>query len=117
MQTITAESLGMERGVPSDVKHLNAVQFKVQAEEQRLIEAYSLDNDPQALRMERERRELLEKETKALEVKNKALAEKNEAVKLDTALKEMNLEYLQKLEESLKKEIALKQSKGFQIGR
>ena len=31
MQTILAESLGMERGVPSGVKHLNAIQYKVQA--------------------------------------------------------------------------------------
>lgn len=31
MQTITAEVLGMERGHSSDIKHLNAVQFKEQA--------------------------------------------------------------------------------------
>lgn len=36
MQTMVAESLQMKRGVTSDRKHLNAVQFKVQAEEKRL---------------------------------------------------------------------------------
>jgi len=35
MQTILAESLGMERGESSDVKHLNAVQFKVKKERER----------------------------------------------------------------------------------
>jgi predicted nucleic acid-binding Zn-ribbon protein len=36
MQTILAESLGMERGKTSDKEHLNAVQWKVQKEEERL---------------------------------------------------------------------------------
>lgn len=36
MQTILAECLGMERGVSSDVKHLNSVQFKIEKESQRL---------------------------------------------------------------------------------
>jgi hypothetical protein len=35
MQTILAECLGMERGKSSDVKHLNAIQYKNQAEEER----------------------------------------------------------------------------------
>lgn len=39
MQTITAEVLGMERGVSSDKEHLGAVQFKVLQEEQKLQEA------------------------------------------------------------------------------
>lgn len=36
MQTMLAESLEMKRGVSSDKKHLNAIQFKAQAEEMRL---------------------------------------------------------------------------------
>lgn len=36
MQDLTAENLGMERGVSSDVQHLSSLQFKNQAEEQRL---------------------------------------------------------------------------------
>jgi hypothetical protein len=35
MQTITAEVLGMERGVSSDKQHLSAIQYKAQAELQR----------------------------------------------------------------------------------
>ncbi|MGL5959083.1 MAG: hypothetical protein ACRCZZ_10950, partial [Phocaeicola sp.] len=35
MQTILADCLGMERGKSSDVKHLNAVQFKNEQEEKR----------------------------------------------------------------------------------
>lgn len=36
MQTLVAEELGMERGIPSYKKHLSAVSFKVQ-EEKRLF--------------------------------------------------------------------------------
>jgi DNA-binding protein YbaB len=36
MQTITAAVLGMERGSSSDKKHLNAIQFKIKAEQERL---------------------------------------------------------------------------------
>jgi predicted DNA binding CopG/RHH family protein len=104
MQTITAESLGMERGVPSDVKHLNAVQFKVQAEEQRLIQAHGLDNSLEKLRKEAERRELLEKENQALEAKI-------EALKVESSLQKMNIEYLKKQEQVLEKSIEEKKEK------
>jgi hypothetical protein len=110
MQTITAESLGMERGIPSDVKHLNSVQFKVQAEEQRLIEAYSLDNDPQALKKERERREALQKENEALEAKI-------EALKMESSLQKMNIEFLKEKEQSIKQEIEKQQSQSKGISR
>ncbi len=36
MQTITAEILGMERGVSSERKHLDAIAFKIQAEQQHI---------------------------------------------------------------------------------
>lgn len=39
MQTLLADTLGMERGVASDKKHLSSLQFKVQAEGKRLEEA------------------------------------------------------------------------------
>ncbi len=38
MQTITAEVLGMERGVASDKNHLSALQYKNQKEEERIAE-------------------------------------------------------------------------------
>lgn len=41
MQTILAESLGMQRGVSSDRKHLSSIQFKQQAELSRLSEDLS----------------------------------------------------------------------------
>ena len=110
MQTIVADSLGMERGIPSDVKHLNAVQFKVQAEEQRLIEAHGLDNSLEKLRKEAERRELLEKENKALEAKI-------EALKLESSLQKMNIDFLKEKEQAIKVEIENKQSKGHGMSR
>lgn len=36
LQDIAAETLGMDRGVSSDIEHLNAIQFKNKAEEERL---------------------------------------------------------------------------------
>ena len=39
MQSLTAEVLGMDRGVASDKKHLSSLQFKVDAEEKKLTEA------------------------------------------------------------------------------
>jgi hypothetical protein len=110
MQTIVADSLGMERGIPSDVKHLNAVQFKVQVEEQRLIEAHGLDNSLEKLRKEAERRELLEKENKALEAKI-------EALKLESSLQKMNIDFLKEKEQAIKIEIENKQSRGQGMSR
>ena len=110
MQTITAESLDKERGIPSDVKHLNAVQFKVQIEEQRLIEAHGLDNSLEKLRKEAERRELLEKENNALEAKI-------EALKVESSLQKMNIEFLKEKEQSIKQEIEKQQSQSKGISR
>jgi hypothetical protein len=110
MQTITAESLGMERGVPSDVKHLNAVQFKVQAEEQRLIQAYSLDNDPEALRKEREDKMVGEKEKKALKAEI-------EALKVEAYLQRENIVHLKEEGKNIKQENEKKQQQGRGIGR
>lgn len=41
MQTLLADTLGMERGVASDKKHLSSLQFKNEAEGKRLEEAQS----------------------------------------------------------------------------
>jgi hypothetical protein len=56
MQTITAEVLGMERGVSSSKKHLSAIQFKLKAEQERLK---SLENEI------KKARELLKSDFKA----------------------------------------------------
>ena len=39
MQTLVAESLGMERGVSSDIKHLNSVQYKLKTTLEKLAKA------------------------------------------------------------------------------
>ena len=41
MQTLVAEELEMERGIPSDRTHLSAIAFKVQEEEKRLLKIKS----------------------------------------------------------------------------
>lgn len=42
MQTLTAEVLGMDRGVASDKKHLSSLQFKVDAEQKKLGDVENL---------------------------------------------------------------------------
>lgn len=62
MQTIAAQSLGMDRGVSSERKHLNSIQFKVAQEEKRLAtvrkeasEALEVLSNIENLREEQER--------------------------------------------------------------
>lgn len=45
MQTLLAETLGMARGVSSDKKHLNSIQYKVEAEQKRLSELQAKSAD------------------------------------------------------------------------
>lgn len=67
MQTIAAEVLGMERGKPSDKKHLSALQYKIEQQEKRLTEA-------------------LEKQRKAEKQTEK---EKDEVTKLEKQIKDL----------------------------
>ena len=93
MQTITAEVLGMERGVSSDVEHLNAVQYKNMKEGERLfalqqqntelqgqVEQYQQSNEQ--LRSENE--ELL---LKAEEIRKAVAALEDEVRKLNITRK------------------------------
>ena len=48
LQTMTAEILGMERGVSSDVKHLNAVQYKNKKEAERSLALQQQNENLQA---------------------------------------------------------------------
>jgi hypothetical protein len=43
VQSVVADTLGLERGQSSDVKHLNAIAFKIEAEAKRLKEVHGLD--------------------------------------------------------------------------
>ena len=93
MQTITAEVLGMERGVSSDVEYLNAVQYKSKKEGERLfalqqqntelqgqVEQYQQSNEQ--LRSENE--ELL---LKAEEIRKAVAALEDEVRKLNITRK------------------------------
>lgn len=70
MQTIVAEALDMERGKSSDVKHLNAIQYKnkVQEEEnkQLLDAAKQLRNDIEKLKISRKGKEALSERLDAI---------------------------------------------------
>lgn len=47
MQTLLAETLGMDRGVSSDKTHLNSIQYKAEAEQKRLAELQAKIGDAQ----------------------------------------------------------------------
>jgi len=49
MQTLLSVCLEMERGKSSELKHLNAVQFKVEAEEKRLLETQKQTEENKAI--------------------------------------------------------------------
>ena len=70
MQTVVAEALNMERGKSSDVKHLNAIQYKnkVQEEEnkQLLDAAEQLRNDIKKLNISRKGKEALSERLDAI---------------------------------------------------
>lgn len=74
LQTLVAETLGMERGVSSDRKHLSAIQYKIQAEEARL---QKLEEDNKALRNESN---ILKAENEELKQKYDDLLEKQMAL-------------------------------------
>lgn len=93
LQTVTADVLGMERGVSSDRKHLTALQFKVQAMQkqleelrkeissmdvtkavkQRLLGILNMSGKDKVITQERDEKEKLAKEVAALKEKNKQL--------------------------------------------
>jgi myosin heavy subunit len=76
MQTITAEALGMERGVSSDVEHLNAIQYKNKKEGERLI---ALQQQNELLQ---EQIENFQQENDSLRVENEELHLKQEELLL-----------------------------------
>ena len=90
LQTVTAEVLGMERGVSSDRKHLTALQFKVQAMQKQLEELrqeissmdvtkavkqrlLGISGKDKVITQERNEKEQLAKEVADLKEKNKQL--------------------------------------------
>lgn len=80
LQTLVADTLGLERGQSSEVKHLTAIAYKIEAEAKRLKQIYGLDLQ---------------------ELKNQ---QKN--LKDETQLQQINLDYIKSKSE---KELALLQ--------
>ena len=93
LQDVTAEVLGMERGVSSDRKHLTALQYKVQVMQkqleelrkeissmnlgkavmERLMGIFNMSGKDKVITQERDEKELLKKELEALKATNKQL--------------------------------------------
>ena len=76
MQTICAEVLGMERGVSSEKKHLEASRYKAQAR-QKELEALQKERDEVVAKREETERmtETLREESKDLQLRKQTLEE------------------------------------------
>ncbi len=90
IQTITAEILGMQRGISSDRKHLSAIQYKAKAEEERL---QTLKDEVKAMNVSKAAKERFlavlgqsskDKEIRALRASNEALRASNEALQAES---------------------------------
>lgn len=79
LQTLVADVLGMERGVSSDVKHLNAVQYKNKKEGERLLALQQQNAELQ------EQVEQLEKSNEQLRSDNAELLLKAEEIRKTVA--------------------------------
>jgi hypothetical protein len=77
LQTVVAKELGLERGQSSSVRHLNAIQYKRQQEEETLVNTYKLANGmPDAFKAIREG-EAIKKELEPLRTRKQSLEEAN----------------------------------------
>lgn len=90
MQTITAEVLGMERGVSSDVEHLNAVQYKNKKEGERLLALQEQNTELQA------QVEQYQQSNEQLRSENEELLQKAEEIRkavaaLEDEVKKLNI--------------------------
>ena len=99
MQSITADVLGMERGISSEKKHLNAVQYKIQASRTELEEIQEAieENKPKAeirtifdlvTGKTKDERRLLNEKIKAEHEKSKALEVKLSDLRVSNAKNE-----------------------------
>ncbi len=112
LQTIVADELGLERGQSSSVRHLNAVQFKRQREEQNLVKTYELANGlPDAFKAIREG-QAMKKELEPLREQKKAV---EWGITLAEANKIMAEREMEQVRESLKE--MEKQKRSFGIRR
>lgn len=111
MQTILAECLQMERGKSSNLKHLNAIQYKVQEEEKKLQEMKDLVKRYEPiLNAYNANKSLYEKFDRAFwnNAKIKPLIDENEQLKKELAYEVSENKVLQeKLEEAKTKAVDL----------
>lgn len=106
IQTVVAEELGLERGVSSDVKHLNAISFKIKKEEERLKLIHGISD--------------LKKESKDLKgitdltrYNLEHLGNKIEKMRLESIDLEKNIKIKKEELEELTKKVEQKRSFGF----
>ncbi len=112
LQTIVAKELGLDRGQSSSVRHLNAIQYKRQQEEQTLVKTYALANGlPDAFKAIREG-EAMKKELEQLREQKKAI---EWGITLADANKIMAEREMEQVKESLKE--LEKQKRSFGIRR
>lgn len=106
IQTIAAECLHMERGSSSDVEHLNAIQYKVQKEQERLIELVQSvqEKNDQSLELSRDILKATNELSNLNNEKDKSDAKVNELAQ-DRVNLESELNKLQKQKEKLSTEI------------
>lgn len=105
MQTIVANELGMERGVSSSLKHLNAIQYKNEKEFEKLQEKFGLGKSLEEMKELAGEKEKIKQEIPQLK------QEKDKLV-LETTLHKSNLIHLQNIEKSIKEEINNERSQG-----
>ena len=109
LQTIVADQLGLERGLSSSIRHLNAIQFKRQQEEQNLVKTYELAKGlPDAFKAIREGR-AMKKELEPLRTEKKGLEDMNSLLRMNQKHLEQKNEVERQELEKIKKQ---QQSKG-----
>jgi hypothetical protein len=131
LQTMVAEHLGMERGINSSKKHLNAIQFKVQQEVRDLKITHNLKNGLSEAKNIIEQGNGVQNELKGLKIEKNSLESDVSGLKKEkNGLETENLllrankiflgnqveEQREELKE-IKQEISQSKSKGFGMGR
>lgn len=103
MQTIVADTLGLERGRSSDVKHLNAIEFK----------AEKIKRDIEA--MEKMPLSKLKKEGEFLKMTNEFSKKKGAELKTENDILRVENQKLKEYNQALKEEIQNKKNRGFRL--
>ena len=100
LQTIVAEELGLERGIPSDKKHLNAIQYKA---EQVKKDIETIEKMP--LKQLKKEGQLLKLANEFAKKKGTDLKEENDTLKVDN-------QKLTEINKNLQEDIKIKRNRG-----